>query len=216
MTSRDPNSRTSGPLATVIVVEDDPDWMALTVEALDGAGYPVERYTTPAGCLARERWPAHGCLLLDCNLPGMSGIELLVELRRRQVALPAVMMTAFGDVPTAVRAMRVGAFDFLEKPVGAEALLERVAGALAAADAAPPPPIEVQARLAALSPRERQVLDFVVSGLANKQIAGRIGLSIKTVELHRGNLMRKMRAGSLAELVRLALRAGIEPAPGAR
>jgi FixJ family two-component response regulator len=197
----------------VFVVEDDPDWMALAIEALHAAGFAVEPYFTPASCLARAGWPDDGCLLLDCNLPGMDGIELLAELRRRDVALPAVMMTAFGDIPAAVRAMRAGAFDFLEKPVPPEALVERISQAMAAAQAAPPPPAELRERLAELSPRERQVLDYVVSGLANKQIAGRIGLSIKTVELHRSNLMRKMKAGSIAELVRLALRVGIEPLP---
>jgi two-component system response regulator FixJ len=122
------------------------------------------------------------------------------------------MMTAFGDVPVAVRAMREGAFDFVEKPFSPADLVGRVAEAISAGSLPPrsaDPGGEVAARLGSLSPRERQVLELVVAGLANKQVAARLELSVKTVELHRAHLMQKMKAGSLAELVRLALRVGV-------
>jgi FixJ family two-component response regulator len=196
----------------VLVVEDDPDWAALAREALAGAGLAVEVFATPGELLARDSWPRTGCVLLDVHLPGMDGVELLRELRRRGVALPMVMMTAFADVPLAVRAMREGAFDFVEKPFGAEDLVGRVTAAIAAGPGARrglDVGGEAAARVASLSPRERQVLDLVVAGLANKQVAARLELSVKTVELHRAHLMQKMKAGSLAELVRLALGAGV-------
>jgi two-component system response regulator FixJ len=197
---------------SVLVVEDDPDWAALASEALGRAGLQVVVYATPADLLARPAWPRDGCLLLDVHLPGMDGVELLRELRRRGVGLPAVMMTAFADVPLAVRAMREGARDFVEKPFSPADLVGRVTEAMAAAAAEPraaDPDGELAARLTSLSPRERQVLELVVAGLPNKQVAARLELSVKTVELHRAHLMQKMRAGSLAELVRLTLRAGV-------
>lgn len=197
---------------SVLVVEDDPDWAALASEALAEAGFAVEAFATPGELLARDSWPRAGCLLLDVHLPGMDGIDLLRELRRRGVALPAVMMTAFGDVPLAVRAMREGAFDFVEKPFSPADLVGRVAEAVSAGSVPPrsaDPGGEIATRLGSLSPRERQVLELVVAGLANKQVAARLELSVKTVELHRAHLMQKMKASSLAELVRLALGAGV-------
>ena len=200
---------------TVLLVEDDPDWAGLASEALARAGYDVQVFAEPRALLERAAWPREGCLLLDVHLPGMDGVELLRELRRRGVRLPAVMMTAFGDVPLAVRAMREGAYDFVEKPLPPD-LAERIGGAVAAAAAAHAPPgagpdgEAAAARLRSLSPRERQIFELVVAGLPNKVIASRLDLSIKTVELHRSRVMRKTEAGSLAELVRLALHAGLD------
>jgi FixJ family two-component response regulator len=147
-------------------------------------------------------------LLLDVRMPGMSGLSLQDELVARHVALPVIIVTGYGEVATAVRALKTGAVDFVEKPFSDEVLLDRVRQAIlqdrqtrqARAKRA-----EVQERYARLTARERAVLELVVAGKANKVIAGDLGLSAKTVEAHRANVMRKMEAQSVAELVRLSL-----------
>ena len=149
-----------------------------------------------------------GCLLLDVRMPGMSGLDLQQELNRRGATIPVVFITGHGDVPMAVAAMQHGAFDFLQKPFRDQDLLDRVQRAMVrdsesrgrlAARA------EILARLAALTPRETEVMRLVTGGMANKVVGAELGVSQRTVEIHRAHVMEKMRAGSLAELVRMAL-----------
>jgi two-component system, LuxR family, response regulator FixJ len=153
-----------------------------------------------------------GCIITDVRMPGMSGVELLRRLKELEVGAPVIVVTGHGDVPLAVEAMKIGAADFLEKPFDDEVLLASVRSALKDGDAQTKRRSErsdVEGRLAALSPRERDVLGGLVSGSANKQIAYDLGISPRTVEIYRANLMNKMQAGSLSELVRMALVAGI-------
>ncbi len=153
-----------------------------------------------------------GCLVSDVRMPGMSGIDLLRRLKELGISVPVIVVTGHGDVPLAVEAMKFGAVDFLEKPFDDEILLASVRSALRqrAGDVKRQSErAEIDSRLAALSPRERDVLDGLVAGRANKQIAFDLGISPRTVEIYRANLMDKMKAGSLSDLVRMALFAGI-------
>ncbi|MFL1461153.1 response regulator transcription factor [Roseococcus sp. DSY-14] len=155
---------------------------------------------------------APGCLILDVRMPGMDGLQLMEELSRRGSPLPVVMVTGHGDVPLAVRAMRAGAVDFLEKPYTEERLLEAVAAALAQGGEAAQRRAEVAragAQVAGLSPREREVLACLVQGMANKVVAHQLGISPRTVEVHRANLMEKLGAKSLPDLVKIGLAAGM-------
>ncbi len=155
---------------------------------------------------------AAGCIVTDVRMPELGGIELLRRLRDRGVAMPVIVMTGHGDVPLAVEAMKIGAVDFFEKPFDDDALIASVQAALGnwekgsrnAAERA-----ELQGRLTSLSNREREVLDGLIAGLPNKTIAYDLGISPRTVEIYRANVMTKMKAGSLSELVRMALLAGI-------
>jgi FixJ family two-component response regulator len=153
-----------------------------------------------------------GCLVLDLAMPGMSGLDLQGWLRRLGVHLPVIFLTGRGDVPSSVRAMKAGAVDFLMKPIHDGELLKAIEVALRRereARAARTEAAAVQARLATLTPRERQVLEHVVSGQLNKQIAADLGIVEKTIKVHRGRVMKKMGVKSLAELARLAERSGI-------
>jgi RNA polymerase sigma factor (sigma-70 family) len=151
-----------------------------------------------------------GCLVLDVRLRGMSGLDLQAELARLDISIPTIVVTGHGDVPMAVRAMKLGAIDFVEKPFNDQELLERIQRAIEADQEARQGDrerAEACALLATLSPREREVLDLLVLGKANKEVADQLGLSTRTVEGHRARLMEKLACGSLAELVRLSLRA---------
>jgi two-component system, LuxR family, response regulator FixJ len=155
---------------------------------------------------------APSCIITDVRMPGMNGIELLRRLQELKVDAPVIVVTGHGDVPLAVEAMRIGAVDFLEKPFDDEVLLASVRSALrqrGADSERRAARAEVEARISALSNRERDVLNGLVAGRANKQIAFDLGISPRTVEIYRANLMAKMQAGSLSELVRMALMVGI-------
>ena len=154
-----------------------------------------------------------GCLITDMRMPGMTGLELLQELRAKACGLPAIVVTGHGDVPLAVEAMKAGAIDFIEKPFDQEAILSAVQAALergAGRDHGEDPAIA--AKLASLSERERQVLDGLIAGHPNKTIAYDLGISPRTVEVYRANLMAKMAARSLSELIRMAILADVAPA----
>ncbi len=153
-----------------------------------------------------------GCIVTDVRMPGMSGIDLLRRLKELGIGVPVVVMTGHGDIPLAVEAMKFGAVDFLEKPFDDEVLLQAVRAALrqqAGEAKRQTERAEIETRLAALSSRERDVLGGLVAGHANKQIAYDLGISPRTVEIYRANLMDKMKAGSLSDLVRMALIVGI-------
>ncbi len=201
-------SQQTQPEPTVFVVDDDAAvrdslrWLAQSV------GLAVQTFARAEDFLNEYDPATPGCLLLDVRMPGMSGLSLQDELAVRHATLPVIILTGYGEVATAVRALKTGAVDFIEKPFSDEVLLDRVRQALLQdkhTRQARAWHAEVQERYARLTPRERAVLDLVVAGRANKVIAGDLGLSAKTVEVHRANVMRKMEAQSVAELVRLSL-----------
>src|SRR3954447_18491991 len=200
---------------TVYIVDDDPLTVSLLVHWLERAGLRAARYDSAEAFLA-EYHGAPGCLVLDVQMPGMSGLDLQRQLNERGAELPVIILTGTADVPTAVAAMKGGAVDLIEKPVTAEVLEARVRHALSRDATRRDRRAQrdgIEARAAQLSAREREVMDLVVAGLANKQIAVRLRLSEKTVEAHRSRVMRKMQADSVAELVRMAVM--LDPPPHA-
>jgi two-component system, LuxR family, response regulator FixJ len=194
----------------VFIVDDDPsirDSMQLLLEV---AGFRVCNFDSAKQFLANDR-PKHGCLIADVRMPDMSGLELQEEIIRRHIELPVIIMTGHGDVPLAVRAMKAGAIDFLEKPFNDEILLASVRRALDVGLQTRSRSAETSAAkeaLALLTPRERRVLDKLVKGRSNKVAAHELGISPRTVEIHRAHIMDKMEASSLSDLVRVVLTAG--------
>jgi two-component system response regulator TtrR len=195
---------------TVYVVDDDEAVRDSLQWLLEGNSYRVRSFASAEAFLAEFVPEGVGCLVLDVRMPGMSGLELQGELAARRVALPIVFVTGHGDVPMAVAAMKSGASDFIEKPFDQAALKSVVERTLArAGDVALEQETRRQngVRLARLTLRERQVLERIVAGRLNKQIADDLGISIKTVEAHRANIMEKLEAGTVADLMRVALNA---------
>lgn len=193
---------------TVFIVDDDAGVRDSLQFMLESAGHTVEAFENALGMIDRSRAPVAGCLVADLRLPGMSGLDMCDALRHAGVRLPTVVITGHGDVPAAVRAMKSGAIDFLEKPFSERALLDRVEAALALdrdSRAEDRQRREVADLHEQLTPRERQVMASVVEGRLNKQIAADLGLSHKTIEVHRSHVMEKMNAASLAQLVRMAV-----------
>jgi FixJ family two-component response regulator len=193
----------------VIFIIDDDDGMRKGMEFLvASAGYRTASFPSAEEFLECFRPDMRGCLLLDVRMPGMGGLELQQEMAARQIRLPVIIVTAFANVPMAVRAIQAGAFDFVEKPFEGSELLERVRRALASEHREWEDTETLRRhrrRIAALTPREREVMNLVVAGLLNKQIAAEMGISIKTVENHRASVMDKTGADSLAALVRMSL-----------
>ena len=196
---------------TVFVVDDDDALRDAIATFLDAEGQACETFADANVLLARfaELPPeASGCLVLDVRMPGLSGLDLQDELNARGIDMPIVFITGYGDVPSAVRAMKGGAVDFLRKPFDAETLAERIREALRLDAERRTVRCELaalQARAATLTPREREVLERVVAGQANKSVAIDLGVSERTVEIHRSHLMKKMGVRHLADLVRLKL-----------
>jgi two-component system, LuxR family, response regulator FixJ len=195
----------------VYVVDDDAAVRDSLELLLNSAGFETRAFASAEAFLSHPRAPGRVCLLSDIRMAGMSGIELLETMRGRGADCPVVLITGHGDVPLAVDAMKRGASDFLEKPFDDEHLIGAISVALArgASGAATSADPEAAARVAELSRRERQVMEGLVKGLSNKAIARDYGISPRTVEVYRANVMKKMRAASLAELVQIALRAGV-------
>jgi two-component system, LuxR family, response regulator FixJ len=190
----------------VFVVDDDPAVRDSLKWLLSSVNMTVETFASAAEFLAAYRPEHTGCLLVDVRMPGMSGLELQEELRARSCNLPVIIITGHSDVQMAVRAMKAGAFDFIEKPFNDQSLLDLVQKAVDQSRQVSrelSEQAEIRQRLDLLSPRERQVLDLVTDGEPNKRIAFLLGLSEKTVEAHRAKVMEKTRAGSLAELIRM-------------
>ena len=197
----------------VVHVIDDDEAMRESLSFLLGAvGIEVQTYESAEAFLKVAPTAKAGCVITDVRMPGLSGVELLRQLRDRQVSISVIMITGHGDVPLAVEAMKIGAMDFLEKPFDDEALLASVRSALDQLDRDQKRQAErgdIEGRLATLSNRERDVLQGLVAGHANKQIAYDLGISPRTIEIYRANLMTKMQAASLSDLVRMALIAGL-------
>jgi two-component system, LuxR family, response regulator FixJ len=195
----------------VHIVDDDDAVRQSLAFLLSSAGLPVRLYDSASAFLAGLSAPQNGCLITDIRMPGMSGIELLKALRERAYSMPAIVITGHGDVPLAVEAMKAGAVDFIEKPFEEEAILNAVKRALEQGNDENGDGNAVATKLATLSERERQVLEGLVAGHPNKTIAYSLGISPRTVEVYRANLMAKMRAKSLSELIRMAILANVKP-----
>jgi two-component system response regulator FixJ len=196
----------------VHVIDDDAAMRDSLNFLLDSAGFEVTLFETAQQFLDALPALAFGCVISDVRMPGIDGIELLKRLRTLNSGFPIVVMTGHGDVPLAVAAMKLGAMDFLEKPFEDERLIAMIEAALRVAEPAAKSDAvaqDIAARVASLSPRERQVMDGLVAGLSNKLIAREYDISPRTIEVYRANVMTKMQAGSLSELVRLAMRAGL-------
>jgi FixJ family two-component response regulator len=199
---------TLGPPPVVFVVDDDPAMRDSLRWLIESTGLQVETFADARTFLARIRPELPGCLVLDVRMPDMSGLDLQSELARRGIGLPTIVVTGHAEVPMAVRAVKAGAIDFIEKPFSDQLLLDRVRQGIemdrherdGRARRA-----EVLRRMSLLTQREREVLDLVVAGRANKEIAAELHLSPKTVEVHRAHVMEKMQASSVAELVRLTI-----------
>ena len=193
----------------VFVVDDDADIRDSMRMLLEVAGYKVRCFTSAKHFLADEH-PKHGCLIADVRMPDMSGLELQVEVTRRHIDLAVIIMTGHGDVPLAVQAMKAGAIDFLEKPFDDDLMMASVRRAMEIGSQARSRTAESNAAkdlLSSLTPRERSVLDKLVQGRSNKIVAYELGISPRTVEIHRAHIMTKMEASSLSDLVRLVMAA---------
>jgi len=196
------------PEPTVFVVDDDPAMRDSLCWLLQSVDLHVETYPSADAFLAAYDAGRPGCLVLDVRMPGMSGLNLQDELRARHIRLPIIMLSGHAEVPTAVRALKAGAIDFMEKPFSDELLLDRIRQAIdldREQRDAEARRTAVAERYALLTPREREVMELVTAGKANKVIAAELGLSPKTVEVHRAAVMDKMRADSVADLVRMRL-----------
>ena len=196
----------------VHIVDDDKAVRQSLAFLLGSAGLTVRLYDSASAFLAGLSAVKSGCLVTDMRMPDMTGIELLQQLRAKACRLPAIVITGHGDVPLAVEAMKAGAVDFIEKPFDQETILHAVQAALERGfegEGRDDP--AVAARLATLSERERQVLEGLVAGHPNKTIAYDLGISPRTVEVYRANLMTKMGARSLSELIRMAIIAKVAP-----
>jgi len=198
--------------ATVHVIDDDEAVRHSLAFLLGTAKIEVKTYGSAVEFLAGADNIKTGCIITDVRMPDISGIDLLRRLKELKVGVPVIVITGHGDVALAVEAMKIGAADFLEKPFEDEVLLEAVRAALNRQDTERKRQAEragLDSRLATLTNRERDVLQGLVSGLANKQIAFNLGISPRTIEIYRANLMTKMQASSLSDLVRMALIAGV-------
>ena len=201
--------------APVLIVDDDPDVRDSLRALLESAGFDVCDFDSAKKVLVEPSLSHGACLIADIRMPDMDGLQLQEELAKRQIAIPVIVVTGHGDVPLAVRAMKAGAVDFIEKPFDGEQMLETVRRATALSHQERSQAALAQLaenNVALLTARERQVLEQLIAGRSNKVIAYELDISPRTVEIHRAHLMEKMKARSLSELIRMALAAGVAPA----
>ena len=194
-------------MPTVFVVDDDASVRESLGALIESAGWQPETFASGQAFLSRPRTPAPSCLILDLSLPDISGLDLQERIASDGAAMPVIFISGYGDVPLTVKAMKAGAMEFLTKPLGGERLLESIRDAIDRSRAAlscRETMDSLRARYALLSRREREVMELVVAGLLNKQIGGELGISEITVKAHRGRMMDKMKAKSVADLVRMA------------
>ena len=207
-------SRAAAERPLVLIVDDDERIRMALQELMMSVSIDSACFASTHELLDSALPDRPGCLILDVRMPGMSGLEMQHELNLRGLTMPVIFITGHGDIPMAVEAMQHGAFDFLQKPFRDQELLDRVQRALVRDTenrARLRHTDRIRERLASLSPREREVLDLVTQGKANKMVAGDLGVSQRTVEIHRAHVMQKMEAGSLAELVRMMM--AVAPPP---
>ena len=198
--------------ATVVVIDDDPSVRKALDNLFRSVGLEVELFTSPQEFLQAERPDRPGCIVLDVRFPGRSGLDMQREIAAANTPLPIIFITGYGDIPMSVRAMKAGAVEFLTKPFRDQDLLDAVGVALEKDRARRANEVrlsELRSRFQTLTARERQVLSLVIAGRLNKQIAGELGVSEMTVKMHRRQVMRKMQAAGLAQLVRLADQLGL-------
>jgi FixJ family two-component response regulator len=191
----------------VFIIDDDPDVRDGLGDLLQSVGLESTVFRSAAEFLKSKKPDEVSCLILDVRLPGLSGIEFQRELDKAKIAIPIIFITGHGDIPMAVKAMKAGAIEFLTKPIREQDLLDSIRVALdrdRARREAERRRSEMSGKFATLSNREREIMSFVVSGFMNKQVAAKVGLSEVTVKVHRHNVMKKLGARSLAELVRMA------------
>lgn len=196
---------------SVYVVDDDEAVRDSLKALLESSGFAVTAFASAEAALERCRNVANGCLIADVRMPGMTGIELQDRLREREIDIPVIVVTGHGDIPLAVKAMKSGAVDFIEKPFSDDRILQAVEHAMASRPTGTEQDRESNAKalVEKLTAREREVLEFLASGYANKQIAAALNISPRTVEIHRSRVIEKLNAPSISHLVRLALAAGI-------
>jgi FixJ family two-component response regulator len=203
--------------AVVFVIDDDASMRVALDNLLSSVGLDVRVFPSPQEFLRTDRPDAPGCILLDLRLPGMSGLAVQQEFANTGIALPVIFISGYADVQITVRAMKAGAVEFLTKPFHEQELLDAVHAAIerdGARRREAGHTSELRARFDTLTPREREVMALVAAGRANKQIAAELGVSLVTVKVHRGHVMGKMLARSVADLVRMADQLGLRAAPG--
>jgi FixJ family two-component response regulator len=212
MLQREARPAKPAPKPLVFVLDDDISIRESLELLLRSAGWLVETFESPREFLARPRHAGPNCLILDMSLPELSGLQVQERIAGERTDMPIIFITGGTDIPMTVKAMKAGAVEFLPKPYGQTQLLEAVRSALAKSEsaiAAQESSRGMRTAYEALTPRERQVMGMVVAGLLNKQVGGELGISEITVKTHRGNMMRKMNADSLADLVKIARELGI-------
>ena len=204
----------SAAVPTVFIVDDDRGMRQAIQDLVESVGLRAEAYATGHEFLRRQRTSDPSCLVLDVRLPQMSGLDFQRQLADTGVQIPIIFITAHGDIPMSVRALKSGAVEFLTKPFRDQDLLDTIQQALQRDSAARAEQTEIHAleqRFQSLTVREREVMTLVVSGMLNKQIAAELGASEATVKIHRGHVMEKMQAGSIVELVRMADKLKLSP-----
>jgi FixJ family two-component response regulator len=208
------SSPMSHPVPIVFVVDDDISVRESLELLIQSAGWRPETFASAREFLAHPRVLAPSCLVLDVSLPDLNGLDLQQRIAPDRIDMPIIFITGHGDVPMTVRAMKAGAVEFLTKPFGDDVLLSAIQHAIERSQRAIGTEAELRTlreRFASLSGREREVMALVISGLLNKQVGGELGISEITVKAHRGRVMRKMKAGSLADLVTMAARLRLSP-----